>query len=85
MEGCKMKIKKIIATVVTLLIIIGAIIAYKYFSKIYVANVIEDSAVYIPSNATFDDVSLILHPYLNNSKSFNWKSFSSMYLVAFLR
>jgi len=74
-----MKIKKIIATVVTLLIIIGAIIAYKYFSKIYVANVIEDSAVYIPSNATFDDVSLILHPYLNNSKSFNWVAHKKNY------
>jgi len=67
-----MKIKKIVATVVTLLIVVGAIITYKYFSKIYVSNVIENSAVFIPSNATFEDVSLIIHPYLNNSKSFNW-------------
>ena len=42
------------------------------FSKIYVANVIENTAVYIPTNATFDEVSNIIDPFLNNSNSFNW-------------
>lgn len=67
-----MKIKKIIVSTITILIIIGCIIAYKYFSKIYVPNVIENSAVFIPTNATFDEVSKIIHPYVNNSKSFDW-------------
>ncbi len=67
-----MKIKQIIISVVTIIIIVGAIIVYKYFSKIYVSNVIENSAVFIPSNATFDEVSKIIHPYVNNSNSFNW-------------
>ena len=67
-----MKITKILGAVVTVLILVGSIIAYKYFSKIYVPNVIENSAVFIPTNASFDDVSLIIHPFLNNSKSFNW-------------
>ena len=67
-----MKIKQIIISVVTIIIIVGAIIVYKYFSKIYVSNVIENSAVFIPSNATFDEVSRIIHPYVNNSNSFNW-------------
>ena len=67
-----MKIKQIIISVITLIIIVSAIIIYKYFSKIYVSNVIENSAVFIPSNATFDEVSKIIHPYVNNSNSFNW-------------
>ena len=67
-----MKIKQIIISFVTIVIIVSAIIAYKYFSKIYVSNVIENSAVFIPSNATFDEVSKIILPYVNNSNSFNW-------------
>lgn len=67
-----MKIKQIIISFITIVIIVSAIIAYKYFSKIYVSNVIENSAVFIPSNASFDEVSKILHPYVNNSNSFNW-------------
>jgi len=35
-------------------------------------RVFENSAVFIPSNATFDEVSKIIHPYVNNSNSFNW-------------
>lgn len=50
----------------------GAIIAYKYFSKIYVPNVIESTAVFIPTNSSFDEVTRIIDPYLNNSKSFKW-------------
>jgi len=67
-----MKIKQIIISFITIIIIVSAIIAYKYFSKIYVSNVIENSAVFIPSNATFDEVSKIIRPYVNNSNSFNW-------------
>ena len=67
-----MKIKQIIISFITIIIIVSAIIVYKYFSKIYVSNVIENSAVFIPSNATFDEVSKIIHPYVNNSNSFNW-------------
>lgn len=67
-----MKIKKIIVSTFTIILIVGLVIAYKYFSKIYVANVIENTAVYIPTNATFDEVSNIIDPFLNNSNSFNW-------------
>jgi len=67
-----MKIKQIIISFITIIIIVSAIIVYKYFSKIYVSNVIENSAVFIPSNASFDEVSKIIHPYVNNSNSFNW-------------
>lgn len=67
-----MKIKKIIVSTFTIILIVGLVIAYKYFSKIYVANVIENTAVYIPTNATFDEVSNIIDPFINNSNSFNW-------------
>lgn len=67
-----MKIKKIIVSAFTIILIVGLVIAYKYFSKIYVANVIENTAVYIPTNATFDEVSNIIDPFINNSNSFNW-------------
>jgi len=74
-----MKIKQIIISVITILIIVSAIIVYKYFSKIYVPNVIENTAVFIPSNATFDEVSKIIHPYIDNSKSFEWVSHRKNY------
>ena len=67
-----MKIKKIIISALSILVIIGAIIGYKFFSKIYVPNVIESSAVFIPSNTSFDEVAQILDPYLNDSNNFKW-------------
>ena len=67
-----MNIKKIILLIITITFIVGALIGYSYYNKIYKANVIEDNYVFIPNNATFEQVENIVEPYLKNEASFNW-------------
>ena len=67
-----MKIKKIIISIVTIAIILGVIVGYKYFNRIYMPNVIQNATVYLPTGASFDSVTKIITPYLNNSNGFKW-------------
>ncbi|MGB5361671.1 MAG: endolytic transglycosylase MltG [Aureibaculum sp.] len=67
-----MKIKKIIISIVTLTIILGLIVGYKYFNRIYMPNVVQNATVYLPTDVPFDAISKIIAPHLNNSNSFNW-------------
>ena len=64
--------KKIILIILSILIIAGAVIGYTYYSKIYNPNVVEDSAILIPNDATFDEVTEIILPHLKNKSSFDW-------------
>ncbi|MCF6347243.1 MAG: endolytic transglycosylase MltG [Flavobacteriaceae bacterium] len=64
--------KKIILIILSVIFVVGAIIGYTYYSKIYNPNVIEDTAILIPNNATFDEVTEIVLPHLKNKNSFDW-------------
>ena len=64
--------KKIILIILLLVIVIGGAIGYSYYNKIYKANISENDFLYIPSNATFDEVSKIIAPFLKDSSSFKW-------------
>jgi UPF0755 protein len=64
--------KKIILIILSILFIVGAIIGYIYYSKIYNPNVVEDTAILIPNNATFDEVTEIILPHIKNKNSFDW-------------
>ncbi len=67
-----MSIKKIILLVLAIISIAGAIIGYKFYNKIYATNVIKNTTVSIPVNATFSEVQQLIKPFLNNSESFEW-------------
>lgn len=64
--------KKIIIIIFSILLIVGSLIGYSFFSKIYSSNVLEDGAVFIPHGASFDEVVKIITPQLKNIKSFDW-------------
>ncbi|MCB0473546.1 MAG: endolytic transglycosylase MltG [Flavobacteriaceae bacterium] len=74
-----MKIKKIIAAFFIGVIIVAALIAYKYYSKIYTPNVLENATVYIPTNATFEDVVKVVSPAVDNMNSFIWVALKKNY------
>ena len=67
-----MKLLKIILSIIALILIVGAIFGYTYYDKIYSANVKEDTAVCIPTAATFDQVKEILSPVVDNIDNFVW-------------
>src|SRR5690606_39423493 len=68
-----MYIKKILLAVALLGVIIGGIIVYNIYTSIFSPNTAfnNDTAdVYIPTNATFDEVKERLTPLLKNMNSF---------------
>ncbi len=64
--------KKIILIILSIIFIIGAIIGYTYYAKIYSPNITENTDILIPNKATFDEVTEIIKPYLKNKNSFDW-------------
>lgn len=64
--------KKKIAVIIIVLLLIGAAVAYNFYKKIYQENVKETSFIYIPTNANFDTLTNIVSPYLTNTNSFIW-------------
>ncbi len=67
-----MNFKKIILLILTIIVIIGAVIGYKYYKKIYAPNVLEDASIYISSNSDFNQILQEIDPLINNSDSFEW-------------
>lgn len=65
-----MKKKLVIAFGILFLIV--SIIGYSFYRKIYAPNVKESVSIYIPSNATFEDLIPILQPFLNDLEGFTW-------------
>lgn len=59
---------------VAFLIVIGfgAILGNLYYGKIYKTNVFKTGAIYIPTNATFDEVESIVRPFLRRVSGFRW-------------
>lgn len=67
-----MNLKKLIILIFSLLFIIGGILAYNYYSKIYKPNTVKSGFVYIPSNSNYKEVENLIRPFLKKVKSFNW-------------
>ena len=67
-----MKLKKLALTIFAVLIVLLLLVAYNFYTKIYAPNVTEDTAVYIPTDASFDKVKDALKPYIDNTSSFQW-------------
>lgn len=75
-----MSIKKIILGIFLGILLIGGLIGYSYYSKIFTSNVKEDASVYIPSKANFEDVVKAVLPYIKNENSFKWVAKKKNYL-----
>ena len=67
-----MKIRKLILLVLSVILVVGSIISYRYYNMIYKSNITENNFIYIPNNATFEQVVDLTNPYLKNKSSFTW-------------
>jgi len=68
-----MNIKRIVLAVVAVGILIGAVFAYKVYTAFFVPNTKfseETADVYVPSNADFEAVKVVLEPLLDNMATF---------------
>lgn len=55
-----------------ILLFIGITTGYSYYNKIYKENISANNFIYIPTNATFDQVTKLVLPYLKNKEAFIW-------------
>jgi UPF0755 protein len=67
-----MNLKKLFLLICGLLLIIGGVLAYTTYTKIYNPNTTKDGYVYIPTNSDFSEVENLVRPYLKRVKSFTW-------------
>ncbi|GAB1309551.1 endolytic transglycosylase MltG [Urechidicola sp. KH5] len=63
--------KKLLLGVSIITLIIG-VIGINYYLKIFGGTVTENVAIYIPSNATFEDVKLLIKPHIKKESAFDW-------------
>ncbi|HIP49472.1 MAG TPA: endolytic transglycosylase MltG [Lutibacter sp.] len=64
--------KHLIYAAFLVLIGFGAIFGNLYYGKIYKTNVLKTGTIYIPTNASFDEVESIVRPFLRRVTGFRW-------------
>ena len=64
--------KKLILLISGLLLIIGGVLIYNTYGKIYKPNVVKDGFVFIKTNSTIEDVENELRPFLKRVNPFVW-------------
>lgn len=66
------KKKHVIIAIVSTLIGFGLILGNLYYQKIYKPNVTADGTLFIPSNATYDEVESLVRPFVKRTTGFRW-------------
>lgn len=67
-----MNLKKLFLLIFSLILIIGGILGYNFYSKIYKPNTTKEGFLYISTNSTFDEVENLVRPFLKRVKPFIW-------------
>ena len=67
-----MNFKKLITLIISLLLIIGLVLAYNFYNKIYKPNTVKDGFIYISTNSSYNNVQNDIRPFLKRVKSFNF-------------
>lgn len=66
-----MKKTSIFLVVIFMILILGIIIGYPYYKNNYSSNVNQTTVIYIPTHATYEQVRVLIMPYLKDIKSFD--------------
>ena len=64
--------KKLILSIIALLLIVGAFFAYNTYTKIYAPNTTKEGFIHIKTNSTLKDLENELRPFLKRVKPFIW-------------
>lgn len=64
--------KKIIYGIVAIVVLIGGIIGFNFYQKIFSKAVTKNGAIYIKSNDTFDNLKTQLSNYIDSPENFIW-------------
>jgi len=67
-----MNSKKLFLLIFSLLLILGSVLGYSLYSKLFNANTVQDGFLYIPTNSNFNEVENLSRPFLKRVKPFIW-------------
>ena len=67
-----MNSKKLLLLIVGLLLIIGGVLGFSLYSKIFSSNTVQDGFLYIPTDSDFEEVENLARPFLKRVKPFVW-------------
>jgi UPF0755 protein len=74
-----MKLKRLFLLIFSLLIVIGAVLGFNIYNKIYTPNTDKEGFLYIPTNSTFQEVEGLVRPFLKKVKPFIWVAHKKKY------
>ncbi|MBL4745090.1 MAG: endolytic transglycosylase MltG [Flavobacteriaceae bacterium] len=64
--------KNLLLLLTALVVIMASVLTYSYYSKIYKPNTVKEGYLYIPSDASYQDVANLLRPFVKRVKPLNW-------------
>ncbi|HEY9168741.1 MAG TPA: endolytic transglycosylase MltG [Lutibacter sp.] len=67
-----MNSKKLFLLILSLMLIIGTVLGFSLYSKVFKANTTHDGFLYIPTNSDFKEVENLARPFLKRVKPFIW-------------
>lgn len=67
-----MNLKRLFLFIFSLAFIIGGVLAYNFYGKIYKPNTTKEGFLYIPTNSNFEEVENLVRPFLKRVKPFVW-------------
>lgn len=65
-----MNSRKLLLLIVGLLLVIGGVLGFSLYSKIFKGNTVEEGYLYIPTGSDFKEVENLIHPFLKRVKPF---------------
>ncbi|WP_299528449.1 endolytic transglycosylase MltG [uncultured Lutibacter sp.] len=69
-----MNLKQLFILIFSLILIIGGVLAFNFYNKIYKSNTTKEGFLYIPTNSNFEDVENLIRPFLKRTQPFIWVS-----------
>ena len=75
-----MNLKRLFLLIFSLLLIIGGVLSYNIYSKIYTPNTVKEGFLYIPTYSNFQEVENLVRPFLKRVKPFVWVARKKNYL-----
>ena len=67
-----MNSKKLFLIILGLVLILGSVLGFSLYSKIFKSNIVQDGFLFIPTNSDFKDVENLSRPFLKRVKPFVW-------------
>lgn len=67
-----MNLKRLLVLIFSLFMVIGGVIGFNFYNKIYKPNTVKEGFLYIPTSSDFKEVEELVRPYLKRVKPFSW-------------